>query len=166
MPQCFRSTRDTDRVWPHYTRTKLGSFATHIVVATHTNISTHVFHESRRHSSSLNSAPEGCYYPSVFSSVELTDGLRGKHSGSAVESNTVLSRYPLGKRSFLEIKKAEKRKEGRKEQRVKRTLPTVQGFLFCGQTVQLASLGQGHCLAVTGETMATGLRMSVLVEQF
>lgn len=114
MPQCFRSTRDTDRVWPQYTRTKLGSVATHIVVATHTNISTYVFHESRGHSSSLNSAPEGCYYPSVFSSVELTDGLRGKHSGSAVESDMVLSHYPLEKDHFWKLKKPRKeRKEGK-----------------------------------------------------
>lgn len=85
--------------------------------------------------------------------MELTDGLRGKHSGSAVESDMVLSHYPLGKRSFLEIKKNEKRKEGRKEQRAKRTLPMVQDF--CSVNAQFNWL-----------VMATGLRMSVLVEQF
>lgn len=46
MPRCFRGTRDTDRVWQQYTQTKLGSVATHIVVTTHIDISTCIFHKS------------------------------------------------------------------------------------------------------------------------
>lgn len=129
MPQCLRGTRDTGMAT--VTRTKLGSVATHIAVTTHIVFSTRV--ECINPLS--NSAPEGCCYPSIFPSVELTDptrppkdaitlqsfplwSLQSQREGFRLRSERAKRCLPvihLGKDHFWKLKKPRKeRKEGGK----------------------------------------------------